>query len=123
MISRLFAASLLIATCCVVSIDAQTKKVEEVKTAKVGAVEIYKNKDGEYRYRVKGPDGKTIAMPLPQMSWATKAEVTKAIADLKAILATTPVEVKDDGIDRTTEKNEKKTAEPKKATIEKKKAS
>jgi uncharacterized protein YegP (UPF0339 family) len=110
MILRLIAAAFLALVVCTLSTEAQQKK-----TISSGTVEIYQNKDGEYRYRIKNAEGKTIAMPLPQMSWASKAEVMKAIQELKSILGTTPVEVKD-GIDIKTkvEKTEKKTTEKKK---------
>jgi uncharacterized protein YegP (UPF0339 family) len=62
-----------------------TKKKDDKKADKAGTVEIYKGKNG-YRYRVKNADGKTIAMPLPQMAWETKKECEAAIDDLKATL-------------------------------------
>jgi uncharacterized protein YegP (UPF0339 family) len=64
---------------------AQEKKKKEKSEAKVGSVEIYKAKNG-FRYRIKNGDGKTVAMPLPQMSWETKKEVEDAISDLKETL-------------------------------------
>ena len=78
------------------SVDAQKekKKTAPVDPPATGEVEIYKNKDGKYRYKILGSDGKTIAMPLPQHHWDTKDECLKAITDLKSILNTAkPVEV------------------------------
>ena len=74
-----------------------SKKVEKkVEKEAIGSIEIYKNAKGDYRYRVKNEEGKTIAMPLPQMHWETKEECVKAIEELRDILKKTkPVEVKD----------------------------
>jgi uncharacterized protein YegP (UPF0339 family) len=61
-----------------------------------GSVEYYKNKKGDYRYRVKNAEGKTIAMPLPQMSWEKKEDCLRAIEELKVTLVKAkPMEVKD----------------------------
>jgi uncharacterized protein YegP (UPF0339 family) len=69
------------------------KKAEEKKEA---GIQIYKNDNGRWRYRIVNADGKTIVMPVPLASWDTKAECEKAIADLKALLSTAkPTEVKD----------------------------
>jgi uncharacterized protein YegP (UPF0339 family) len=71
-----------------------TKKVE--KGSGTGTIEIYKNKKGDYRYRVKNAEGKTIAMPLPQMHWEKKADVLKAIDELRTILVKVkPTDVKE----------------------------
>jgi uncharacterized protein YegP (UPF0339 family) len=70
------------------------KKFE--KGGGVGSVEIYKNPKGAYRYRVKNSEGKTIAMPLPQMHWDKKADCLKAIEELRTILTRAkPVEAKE----------------------------
>ena len=69
-----------------------TKKEKETEAA--GSVEVYKGAKG-FRYRIKNADGKTVAMPLPQMAWETKEEALKAIDELKDILKTKPVDVKD----------------------------
>jgi uncharacterized protein YegP (UPF0339 family) len=91
MIYRVFAAVVVGVALCTMSLDAQgTKKAP-------GSIEIYKNKDGEFRYRIKGPDGKTIAMPLPQMTWDKKADVLKSLNELKVILqSVTPIDAKDE---------------------------
>ncbi|MBX3400171.1 MAG: hypothetical protein KF873_15675 [Gemmataceae bacterium] len=69
------------------------KKAEEKKDA---GIQIYKNDNGRWRYRIVNAEGKTIVMPVPLASWDTKAECEKAIADLKALLNTAkPTEVKD----------------------------
>jgi uncharacterized protein YegP (UPF0339 family) len=90
MLARMFAVVTLGLLLCTLSLDAQgTKKA-------AGSIEIYKNKDREFRYRIKGADGKIIAMPPTQMSWESKAEALKAINDLKAVLNTaTPIDGKD----------------------------
>src|SRR5687768_9051922 len=62
---------------------ADDKKKDEAKE-KVGTVEIVKTKTGGFRYRVRGTNGKVIAMPLPQASWETKEDCLKAIDELKA---------------------------------------
>src|SRR5262249_28950039 len=51
-----------------------------------GSIEIYKTKGGEYRYRIKNAEGKTIAMPLPQMHWEKKEEVMHALDELRLTL-------------------------------------
>ncbi len=69
------------------------KKAEEKKEA---GIQVYKNDNGRWRYRIVNAEGKTIVMPVPLASWDTKAECEKAIADLKALLNTAkPTEVKD----------------------------
>ena len=55
MIPRLIAVALVGLTFGTVSLDAQTKKTTKEPA---GSVEIYKNKDGEYRYRIKNAEGK-----------------------------------------------------------------
>jgi uncharacterized protein YegP (UPF0339 family) len=95
------------------SIDAQEKKAEAPKkgadAAKkaeapkkgdekpAGTVEVYKNDKGKWRYKILNDEGKTIAMPLPQLNWETKAEAIKAIDELKGILnSAKPIEPKDE---------------------------
>lgn len=65
------------------------KKVEEKADpkAEVGTIEIKKNVEkGTWRYSIKNAEGKTIAMPLPQLNWETKEECLKAVEELKTIL-------------------------------------
>ncbi len=113
MLSRIAAVVLVGLSICVLSAEAQVGKKGTKKDEPSGSIEIYKNKEGEYRYRIKNAEGKTIAMPLPQMSWEKKADVLKAISDLKILLETaTPVEVKNE--EPKTEKTEKTTEEKKK---------
>ncbi len=74
------------------------KKKDEKKDEKKGeaGINIYKNDNGKWRYRIVNADGKTIVMPVPLASWETKADCEKAIADLKALLnSAKPTEVKD----------------------------
>lgn len=69
---------------------------DEKKKEKTGTIEIYKAKDGGFRYRIKNGDGKVVAMPPLQKSYETKEDVQKALDDLKATLNTVkPTEVKD----------------------------
>ena len=78
---------------------ADDKKKDDKKADKKeapGSVEITKAKGGGFRYRIKGPDGKVVAMPLPQASWETKEDVIKALDDLKEILKTKPVDAKEE---------------------------
>ena len=50
-------------------------------------IEIKKNVEkGTWRYSIKNAEGKTIAMPLPQLHWETKEECLKAVEELKMIL-------------------------------------
>ncbi len=53
------------------------KDKKDAKDAKVGTVEVYKDKAGEYRFRVTDADGKVIAMP--PRGHDTKEECLKAI--------------------------------------------
>jgi len=89
-----------------VSDNAQAQKGGK---SELGSIEVFKNKAGEYRYRVKDGDGKTIAIPLANMSWEKKADALKAIDQLKSILNTAkPVDVKDE--EPAPKKDKKKTA-------------
>ena len=47
---------------------------------------MYAYGDAFWRYSIKNAEGKTIAMPLPQLHWETKEECLKAIEELKMIL-------------------------------------
>jgi uncharacterized protein YegP (UPF0339 family) len=63
--------------------------------AKVGTVEVYKDKAGEFRFRVKDTDGKVIAMPT--RGYETKAECLKTLELVKNTLNNAKVtEVKED---------------------------
>jgi len=66
------------------SIEAQDKsKTKGKEKDKVGTVEIYKAKDG-YRFRIKNPDGKTIA--IPTRGHESKDDVVKDLDEIKATL-------------------------------------
>jgi uncharacterized protein YegP (UPF0339 family) len=65
------------------SLEAQDKSKTKAKKEAVGTVEIYKAKDG-YRFRVKDPEGKVIAMPAKGRE--TKDEVAKDLDEIKATL-------------------------------------
>ena len=84
------------------SADAQDKKKEAKKvetkgkeaTTGTGTIEIYKDKSGEYRFRIKDSDGKVIAMP--PRGYDDKADVLKHLDLIKATLEKVkPTEVKD----------------------------
>jgi len=65
-------------------VEAQDKsKTKAKEKEKVGSVEIYKAKDG-YRFRVKNPEGKTIA--IPTRGHESKDDVVKDLDDIKATL-------------------------------------
>jgi hypothetical protein len=76
------------------SLEAQDKsKTKAKEKEKVGTIEIYKAKDG-YRYRIKGTDGKVMAMP--SHARESKEEVAKDLEDIKATLnKVKPSEVSD----------------------------
>ena len=99
MIRRIIASSIVLCALTVMSLEAGgvKKPTTTKKDAAAGTVELYKNKEGAYRFRIKNAEGKTIAMPLPQMSWAKKSDALAAIEELKTILEkSTPIEVKSD---------------------------
>ena len=54
--------------------------------AKVGSIEYYKNDKGKWRYVIKDENDKTVAMPLPQVSYDSKEDVLKALEALKKTL-------------------------------------
>lgn len=95
MIYRLIGCAALALCLCTFSLAAGGGKSKTSKDD-VGIIEIYKNKGGEYRYRIKNAEGKTIAMPLPQMSWEKKDDCLKAIEDLKnTLIKAKPTDVKE----------------------------
>lgn len=99
MIPRMIAVAFLGLAFLTLSLDLEAggAKKPTKKDAPSGVIEIYKNKNAVYRFRVKNSDGKTIVMPLPQAAWNKKEDVLKAIEDLKTILNTAAVEeVKDE---------------------------
>jgi uncharacterized protein YegP (UPF0339 family) len=108
MLTRFAAAALIATAFGVVTLDVQAQK----KAKASGSIELTRTDEGKWRYRVKDADGKTIAMPLPQMHWDSKADALKAIGELKSILDTaTPTEAKDEP-----KKTEKKSVEKKSTT-------
>ncbi len=73
---------------------AQGKK-DDKKPAVKGAVEIYKDKKEQYRFKIVGGDAKAIAMCTK--GYDKKEDCEKAIAALKEILNNVkPIEVKGD---------------------------
>src|SRR5262249_51938335 len=101
---RVLAFALFGLAICVVSLDAQATKKK--KDDAPGAIEIFKNKDGNFRWRIVGPNNKSIAIPPSNLSWEKKADLIKALDELKTILnETKPVEV-DEKADK---KDDKKT--------------
>lgn len=94
MVYRVIAFVLLVSVVMTFTLDAGGGKVVP-KDKGTGSIEIYKGKSG-YRYRIKDADGKTIAMPLPQMHWDKKEDCLKAIEQLRNTLdKAKPTEVKD----------------------------
>jgi uncharacterized protein YegP (UPF0339 family) len=83
MYHRIFAVAVLVLA-LTLSLDAGGGKKEAGKTA-AGTIEVYKAKKG-FRYRIKDDEGKTVAMPLPQMHWESKEDTLKAIDEVRAIL-------------------------------------
>jgi len=111
MMYRVLAIALLGLAFGTMSLDAQGTKKPSKKDEPAGSIELYQNKEGHYRFRIKNHEGKTIAMPLPQMSWEKKADALKAIDELKSILDhATPVEVKDEHKKEEPKKDAKKAA-------------
>ncbi|MDB5307919.1 MAG: hypothetical protein JWO38_2121 [Gemmataceae bacterium] len=81
----------LVAACIPTVAPAQPKD----KKGDVGTVEVFKDKAGDYRWRVKDADGKVIAMP--PKGYDTKDDCLKALAVVKAALAKSKVtEAKED---------------------------
>lgn len=73
--------------------DTKADKDKDAKAEK-GTVEVAEDKAGQYRFRIKDADGKVIAMP--PKGYAEKADVLKALDQIKATLTKVkPVEVKD----------------------------
>ena len=64
--------------------DKKDEKKDEKMADKAGTIEVYKGKDG-FRFRVKGPDGKTLAISARASS--TKEDALKVIDELKETLA------------------------------------
>lgn len=95
---RIFVGMLVM--CCAfavpVALDAQTKKTAPppAKEAVKGKVEIVHNSKG-FRFKVVDDAGKTIAMPVASKHWEKKEDVLAAIEEVKAILATKPVDVEE----------------------------
>lgn len=66
----------------------QTKAAKKAEKAegKAGSIEYYKNDKGKWRYSIKDENDKTVAMPLPQISYDSKEDCLKAIEALKKTL-------------------------------------
>ncbi|MFO0935780.1 MAG: hypothetical protein U0798_04585 [Gemmataceae bacterium] len=65
---------------------AAVKKGEKAPAAKAGSIEYYQNAKGKWRYIIKDEDGKSVAMPLAQISYDSKEDCLKAIEALKKTL-------------------------------------
>src|SRR5947209_8175984 len=95
MFQRIFGIATVSIALVALSLPATGQGKKDGKAKAIGAIEVYKTDKGKYRYRVKDDDGKTIAMPLPNMHWDSKADCLKAIDELRMILnKVQPVEVK-----------------------------
>lgn len=71
------------------------KDAKAEKDIKAGTVEVYKDKGGDFRFRVKDADGKVIA--IPPKGYNSKEECVKALDAIRHTLNTAKVaEVKDD---------------------------
>ncbi|HUR53939.1 MAG TPA: DUF1508 domain-containing protein [Gemmataceae bacterium] len=71
------------------------KKTTTKKTEVSGSVEVYKDKAGEYRFKIVGEEGKALAMTTK--GYEKKEDAIKALDMVKAILNTAKVtELKDD---------------------------
>jgi uncharacterized protein YegP (UPF0339 family) len=80
------------------TVDAQdktkTKAKDKKDAAAPGTVEIYKAKDGGYRFRIKDPDGKLLA--IPSRSRESKEDVAKDLEEIKLTLEKAkPTDVKE----------------------------
>src|SRR4051812_8619796 len=99
MLYRILGVAVLGMALSTLSIDAgggAKKETKKKEAASVGTIEGYKNPKGLYRYCVKDDEGKTIAMPLPNMHWENKEDCLKAIDELREILAKVkPADVKE----------------------------
>ena len=66
---------------------AAAKKADKAEKAeKVGTIEYYKNDNGKWRFIIKNDEGKSIVMPLAQISFESKEECLKMIEFLKKTL-------------------------------------
>jgi len=73
--------------------DDKKKDDKKKDEKKVGTIEVYKAKDGGYRFRVKNADGKNMA--ISAVSADTKDEALKQLEDIKDTLnAAKPMDVK-----------------------------
>ena len=79
--------------------------------------EIYKDKKGEFRFRLKAANGETIATG---ESYPTKAAVKKGIASIQKNAPTAPIE--DTTVEKAVEKKEVKKPAEKAKTAAKTKA-
>ncbi|MFO0879856.1 MAG: hypothetical protein U0840_21120 [Gemmataceae bacterium] len=73
-----------------------TKKDKDTKTTKskggTGTVEVNEGKDGKFRFFIRDAEGKLLAMSSPS-GFATAKDASKAVDDLKEIVATAKVTV------------------------------
>jgi uncharacterized protein YegP (UPF0339 family) len=88
MIPRLFATSLLGLGCLTACLDAQS----DVPKRPAGSIDIIKIREGEYGYRVKNADGKTLLLPPNRMYWSDAAGVLKVIQEITIMISTPPIE-------------------------------
>ena len=68
--------------------DAQVTKGKKKAGDAPGVAEVYESKKG-FRFRITGPDGKTIAAGFKD--YKSKAECVEALDTIKAILTTTEI--------------------------------
>ena len=70
--------------------DKKDKKDTKTKADEIGVTEVYKAKDG-WRFRVKSPEGKSIA--IGTVGYDTKEEAVKVVEAVKATLTKGKVDV------------------------------
>ncbi|MBN9523156.1 DUF1508 domain-containing protein [bacterium] len=103
LLSSVLVAALVAGLATVGPSPAQDKK-KDAKTAqpvKGGVVEVNESKDGKFRFTVRDADGKYLGGSAT--GYATKDDAVKAVAALKAALATAKIE-----FGKKDEKDEKK---------------
>jgi len=67
----------------------QKEKGKDAKAAKGGAVEVYEDKAGEYRFRIKDDEGKVVAMSTK--GYDKREDAHKALEFVKHALNTAKV--------------------------------
>ena len=75
--------------------EEEKEKEASGKAYKAGTAEVYKDKAGEYQFRIKGADGKVLAVS--PKGYATREACHDALGVIRATLNAGPVtDIKDD---------------------------